>query len=587
MNCCKRISKCLFIWTLSLGILAGPTNYTPAKSDSETGKIGVTRFDTIFELNAPLCRTHVVLFARYWVSPDNYRAAFVWAEPHSGGFNFPVYPPTLNLVSDPNTFRVEHQIQKAQGGVFPKPLRQRGPFRHKFNSYLFSDIRFAEQEALNLRIWKRDVEELKKMDAPEGEQILEISTPRPNNGSRENLTRLSVRSTKGRLDKLRLLDSQGELLKSVEYKYTEQKGKSLLLRQNVLLPERPITVAFYGKGPTITIGEQKRQYSQLETTHHPGGRKCVVDYQPIDIGGRTVTLPVRITVYRGDSKHVLRSVRLCNFTHSKLSSNQIKESAEKFSFFESNEIKCREMLLKYWVKDPVEVAHEDRNTMEQLHAHFAKKSTLGMTAGEQLRHMNVLLQLDWMLGHAAELERNFQQYVSLLSRNELDQMILVGGQNAIELTIRWGQVKTANKLLDIWLDAAMPQNDIESVLDFAINSLRKKHFWTTVKLMGKVLEKSNISASQRFVAQSLRCMSLAKVYEMVKSPGYIKTEFGIAQAWWVSSQTSIESLQRDLRQGISKAKQLFSVLDKPTRQHKALRAQLDKVQLDTQNVEDE
>lgn len=586
MNCRTRSIKRLFIWALSLGILVGLTNYTPVKSAPETGKMDVIQFDAIFELNAPLARTHVVLFARYWVSPDNYRAAFVWAEPHSGGFNFPVYPPTLNVVSEPNTFRVEHQIQKAQNGIFPKPLGQRGPFHHRFNVYRFSDIRFAEQEALNLRIRNSDVQMLKKTDGSEGERILEISATRPNNVSRENLTRLSVRATKGRLDELRLLDTKGELLKSVEYKYAEQKGKSQLLRQNVLLPERPITVAYDGKGPTITIGGKKRQYSQFQTTHHQGGRKCVVDYQAIDIGVRTVTLPVHITVYRGDSKHVLRSVRLCNFNHSKLSPDQIKESAEKFSLFDTNEIKCREMLLKYWVKDPAEVAQADRNTMEQLRAHFAKKSTAGLTAGEQLRHVNVLLQLDWMLGHATELERNFRQYMSLLSQNKLDRMTLFGGEHAIELTFRWRQVKTANKLLEIWLDAAMLQNDVESVLNFATDSIRKKRFWTTVKLMDKVLDKSHLSPSQCFVAQSLRCISLAEVYEMVKSPGYIKTEFGIAQAWWVASQTSIESIQKDLRQGISEAKKLFSVLDKPTRQHNALRAQLDKLKLDTQNAQD-
>jgi len=166
-------------------------------------------------------------------------------------------------------------------------------------------------------------------------------------------------------------------------------------------------------------------------------------------------------------------------------------------------------------------------------------------------------------------------------------MILVGGQHAIEMTIRWGQIDVADKLLDTWLGVAVPRNDVESVLNFANDSVRKKRFWTIVKLMDKVLEKSQLSASQRFVAQALRCISLAQVYEMVKDPDRIKTELGIAQAWWVSSQMSTESLRGDLRKGMCEAKQLFAGLDQPTRQHKALRAQLEKVHLDTQNAEDE
>ena len=132
-------------------------------------------------------------------------------------------------------------------------------------------------------------------------------------------------------------------------------------------------------------------------------------------------------------------------------------------------------------------------------------------------------------------------------------------------------------------DVAVSQNDVESVLNFATDNVRKKRFWTTVRLMDKVLKMPRLSPSQRFVAQTIRCIGLARLREMIDNPDRIKTELDIAQAGWVSYQTSAESLRTSAGQGIVAAKQLFDSLDQPTRQHKVLRAQLEKVNPGMQN----
>jgi hypothetical protein len=579
MDCHFNLNKRLSIWMLSLGILSVLLNNTTANESQIPFGVNVLQFDSIIELNAPLCRTHVVLFARYWVSPELYRMAVVWAEPHAGSLNFPIFPRSLNVASDPEVFRIEHQFQHMYDGVYPRPIGQRGPFRHQFNSYYFSDVRFAEQDALDMRIYSKDIEPLKKTG------IYDINIPGTSDSFRQKPARLSVRATNDRLVELGIFDIEGKLLKSIKYEYKEQKDGGQLHKQIVHLPERPIAVGFKGEGPTITIGGEKQQISQLETTHHQGGRKCVVDYQPIEIDGHTKTLPCRITVYSGDSNSILRSAKLYNFTRCQISTDQLEEDAKRFSFLDGNETICREMLLKYWLKDPVEVEQADVKTLERLRAHFADKSTAGMTAGEQLRRVNILLQLDWMLGYMPQLERNFLEYLSLLTKNDLDRMILVGGQNAIEMTSRWGRLDTADSMLETWMDVAVSQNDVESVLDFAADSVRKKRFWTIVKLMDKVLEEPQLSASQQFVGKALRCIGLARLCEMLDNPDRIKTELDIAQARWVSSQVGTESIRRDLTQSMFAAKQLFDSLDKPTRQHKVLRAQLEKVNPETQNAE--
>jgi hypothetical protein len=578
MDCHTKFSKRLLIFSFIVEILIVLTNYARAVETQVSGKIEVLQFDAIIELNAPLCRTHVVLFARYWVLPDSYRIAVVWAEPHAGSLNFPIFPRSLNMASDPASFRIEHQFIHTYDGVFPRPLGRRGPFLHKFNSYYFSDVRFAEQDALDMRIYNSYIKPFKNTGESDDEQISDVNLSKPVDGSVQKPARLSVRATKDRIDELRLLDTEGKLLKSIAYEYTNNNGENILNKQSILLPERPITVGFKGKGPTITIEGEKQQYSELETTHHQGGRKCIVDYQTIEIDGHMRTLPCHITVYSGDGNRVLRSAKLYDFTQCQISTDQLEKITKRFSFLDGDEAMCREMLLKYWLKDPSEVSQADHNTMEQLQINFAGKSTAGTTIGEQLKRVNTLMQLDWMLGNTAGLRSDFQQYMSLLVSNELGRMILVGGQNAIEMTSRWGQFDTADSLLDIWLDVAVKQNDVESVLDFAADSIRKKDLWITAGLMDKVLETPRLSDAQRFVALAIRCICLSRLCEMLDNPDGIKNELDATQAGWVSSHISAASLRTSAGQGITEAKQLFTAVDKPTREQKVLRAQLEKIQ---------
>ena len=208
-----------------------------------------------------------------------------------------------------------------------------------------------------------------------------------------------------------------------------------------------------------------------------------------------------------------------------------------------------------------------------------------MTVGQKLRRLNMLLQLDWILGHRPRLERDFQEYVSLLTANDLNQMIFVGGKHAIELTIRWGQLASADKLFETWLDAAVSRNNVDSALDFAAMSIWRDRFCIIARLMERVLQTPRVSPSQRFVAQALRCTSLARAHEKLKDPDSVKKKLGIAQARWVSSKMSTEALRRDLMQGITDAKQLFAGLDQPTRQQNALKVQLDKISQKTAKAE--
>jgi hypothetical protein len=484
------------------------------------GGPGLVYFDSIVELKAPLCQTYIVLFLRCWASAQFYRLAVVWAEPHAGSLNFPIYPPTLNLTSDPNSFRLSHQLVHTYDGAFAKPLGERGPFRDRFNIYRLSNIRFAEGEALDL---------------------LKNDTRLPTDG-----------------------DGQGKPLRPK--------------RKTILLPERPITVAFPGEGPTIRIGDQKRRYKEFEIMDPPGGRRCVVDFQAVEIRGRTVDLPRRIEVYTGEGKQLLRCARLYNVTNCDETPEQVAKSAERFSFFDPNENHCRDLLIKYWLKSPSEIAKDDVETLERLRKHFAGERSTGIVVGEQLKRINMLVQVYWMLDDPNGLEQGLREYIRLLRFNGLGRMILWGGENLIETTARWGQPDTADKLLLIWLDAAVAENDMATILDFASARLTRVSLWTTDKLLEKALEHFRASADQRFAAEALRCTGLSRIAGMARNPDTITNDLDIARVRWVLWRRTEERLLEEFKASVAGAQRSFAAIERPTRQDQALKRKVDAIE---------
>ncbi len=490
----------------------------PDDSVSMDQQSQAARFDAIIELNAPLCGMHVVLFARHWVSTDVYRAAVVWAEPHASAINFPIYPPTLNVASDPNEFAINHQLVHTYDGVHSKPVGLRGPFRHRFNSYSLSDIRFAEQETLNLLNGVED--------------------------KRENNTKSKQSRTR-----------------------------------HIVLPERPITVGFSGRGPTITVNGESREYAELETIDREGGRHYTVDYETLKIAGQEASMPVRTVVCSGDDTRVLQSARLYNFALCEMSNaDRIEAEAHRFGDFDPYDVSCRDLLLKYWMKPSSDVSPSDANSLRGLCTHSQNMSVADATVGEQLKRVNALLQLHWMLDDTDPLEKDFREYISLLAANGLGRMILFGGQNVIETTIRWAQFRAADRLLPLWLDAALSRNDPNSLLDFASANLARKRFWTTAKLMEKVLANPTMSVDQRFAAGAYQALALSGIHQMASDPDHrIDRELDIAQVRWVLMGEDEERLLAQLKSTLAAAERAYAGVAEPSREHRSLKKRLDTI----------
>ena len=259
----------------------------------------------------------------------------------------------------------------------------------------------------------------------------------------------------------------------IEYGFSDEEGRKSLRQQKVRMPERDIMVGFQRKGPMIEVSGEEFKFKSLPVTHHAGGRECVIEYQTVNLAGEPIDLPSRITVIHGTGKNKLRSACLFNYAPVKEDADTISQHAKHLSHFSPSELECRRLFLKYWLNPPTEVDETDLGIVRRLHAHFGGKSLLDMTEGERLKQINMLMQLEWMIGDMAGLKRQFRIYLKVLQDAKLHKMVLVGGQTLIETTLRWGQFAAAESMLKVWLDFARAVQDVEMMLTFAEASIKK------------------------------------------------------------------------------------------------------------------
>lgn len=558
------------------------------KIEPTSTNIGVVQFDAIIELNhySPhsLRHDYTVLFARYWVARDCYSAAVVWAEPQSTDLFFAVHPPGLSVVSNEQAFKVCHESIKKGNEAYKKPVGERGVFRSMFGSYPIDNVRFAEQEALATRIYAADLRQLQDANQTCTE-ALDLSIPAAESGNAREIAKLKVESSGDHINSIQLFNAKQQLLKSISYEYESKVGKGCLRRQIVTLPERPMTVGFKGDGIKVTLDGKEYHYRDLEARHHVGGQTCTVEYEPVPLADKKVPLPVRVTVRGGKDDQILRCVHLMNFKKVELDAAGAEELAKQFARFTDEQRKYQELRSKYWDKRVADIEEPEIQTIRQLRTRIEKDAPVAdSSVGQKLKHLNVLMELDLILGDTAELERHYQRYLSTLYENKLSKLTLVGGYGVIETAMFRGRQTEAQKLLDRWVDTVLPMNDPESVLLFARRQLAKTRFWTTIKMLEKLPAKRDMGADVRFEAEVHRCTALAELCKLLHADDI--GEKGLAakvESDWVAP-IGKDGLDRMLADSMDQAKQYFTGLPAPTEPHLALRRQLDKI---GQEVKDE
>lgn len=553
---------------------------TSAGKIEPTGtNVGAVRFDAVIELNSfSYQHNYTLIFARYWVARDYYSAAVVWAEPHSTDLYFAVPPASLSMISDKESFNIGHvTYSKYNNDTYNKPLGERGVFRYKFGNYPIPNIRFAEQEASATRIYAADLKGLKDANQAGGE-VLDVSIPVTEGKHARDVAKLKVYTSGGRIDSMQLFNAGQQLLKDLTYEYDSKGGKTHLHRQTVVLTEQPMMVGFNSKGMKVTLGGKEYRYRDLEATHHGGGRRCTVEYELVTLGNKEVALPASVTVRGGGDERVLRCVRMMNFKQVELDAAGAKKAARQFGGFTAEQQKYRQIRSKYLQKDPAQVEKADVEAIKQLRSHFEETITgMDSNIGDRLKHLNMLMELNLILGDQKQLERHYEHYLSTLRENKLFQMTLVGGYGVIETAMFRGRRAEAAKLLTRWVDAVLVINDAESILPFARRQLAKNRLWTTIKLLESFSEKYHSRVNARFEADVLKCTALGELCKLLRTTDVAKKGLiAKVQTDWVAS-IGKDDLETMLAAGMGEARRSFAGLLEPTESQQALKAQLDQI----------
>jgi hypothetical protein len=564
--------------TLSFGLCSPETDKIEPTGTNIGGAI---QFDAVIELNRyspdSLRQDYTMIFARYWVARNYYSVAVVWAEPQSTDMFFTARP-GLSMSSNEHSFNVCQQTKTKSTEAHKKPLGERGVFRHKFGGYPIDNIRFAERETLAERIYTDDLRILE--DANQGgREVPDLFIPHAEGMDERDVAQVKIQKNEESIDSMQLFNADKKMLKDISYDYENIGGMNYLSKMTAVLPERPMMVGFNGKGIKVTLDGKEYQYRDLEATHHIGARTCTVEYETMELGDKKVTLPVKVTVHNRKNGHILHSVQMMNFKHISMDSPSAEKAAKQFAGFTLDQHTYWQLLEKYWNKDPEQIDDKDTELVKQLIVRTEKDADVkDNSIGEKLKHLNILIELNRIIGNESEIERHYQNYLSTLSDNKLTQMVLVGGYGVIETSMFRQRHSEAEKLLGLWINAASEIKDDESILFFAKSQLAKNRLWTTAKLLENYINKKSCSADDQFKAQALRCIALNKLCKLMSSDDVAKKGLiAKVQINWVES-VGKDKLNKMFTDSLNQTKMSFISLPKPTESQQDLRKQLDKIE---------
>jgi hypothetical protein len=446
-------------------------------------------------------------------------------EPRGRGFCFPVQPESFTAGSDERHFTITDDIYPARNVDLPKPIGDRGVFRYMFGDYPITNISFADSEALGNRLYLSDLTK----------NPLEASSDRAHGTSMERdlpalpnrtIRSLSFSCSGSLIDSLDLFGKEHRLLKRLEYEYDHKTNPPQLISESVFLPERPMEVGFRSNVLTVRLDGNKYEFTQFNTIHEKGGRKCVVEFGQVLLSNGLVTLPVLVEVRDGASGRMLRSVRMTNFHQTKLTSTESLEAASRFAGLTPARRKQRELVNKYWGKAAEHLSDSDREVIKQLCSFLTDNpSHEENTVGEQLSRLNSLMELNLIIGNESEVERNFQRYMQLLLENSLSNMLLEGGYGVVEWAAGQGRYKQASRLLDMWVSVCGREIDEETALDFAETEIQKGDFWTCFRFLKAIPDQVRSSAEFRFERAAAVSICLCRLQALFKKRDTLESGF--------------------------------------------------------------
>ena len=534
----KPLNPCR--WALILSILCFCQSRLFAELQSLGTNIGPVQFDAIIQIS-PAARHTEALFARYWVSTNYYQFAIIWVEPHGRGISFPVYPPTLAVCSDSNSFTIKHDIYSRINAAYPKPFGQEEIFTNMFGDYSIGSARWADQFGSESHIYSEDLGAITNTKTQNDEAYWVSFSHKTPNG----VTDLNLRVSSQRINSIDFIDGRKKAFKHIDYTYGTNEGLVSLERENISIKERPIAVRLPGKGMSVRLNAVDYQFTNIVATRNKGGRDIVVQYKPIAFDKGTVALPDSITVANDNTKTLLRSAKLLDIKKTEFTVDQAKGEAQRFGAFNSAQHQYRDFLVKYWKTNPNNIPKADLDAIKALRDSFQKPLPVKETfIGEDLRRLNIVMELDRLIADEPDLKNAFELYLRTLATNKLDNLVLIGGCNAIDTSILWGRVNEANILLVEWLEISSQCNDPPSVHEFSSMAYLNGNHWAIVKLLQRFLQRKDLSEEETFEFNAMQYMALRRIKALSDKKEMLRDEVAKAELNWVASYCGMDSVEK-------------------------------------------
>ena len=293
-----------------LAILAALGNVLTA--EGQAANINALQFDAIVRVSSPAAESPTLLFVRYWIGTDYYEVAVKWAEPHGSGLRFPIYPPTLTIRSDRQSFTVADGLYPGKDTTYSKPLGASETFTNMYGDYPIGNTRFAEVEALATRIRKEELRNALPVDWTDRGTVI-VALPANGMASPNAAAFAEIGRGEDRIDTIGVMAADGRLIKSVEYEYGSGSNSGALLQEKVYLAEKPVKLAMPNGGVSVKVGLTNYHFVTFMGLENQGGRHVTMDYEDVILDGQRVRFPVRIEVRLNEGGKIIRSAFMTNF----------------------------------------------------------------------------------------------------------------------------------------------------------------------------------------------------------------------------------------------------------------------------------
>lgn len=337
-------------------------------------------------------------------------------------------------------------------------------------------------------------------------------------------------------------------------------------------PERSIEVGFNGNGIKIGLGGVTNWFRELPMRFPQGGRRVTIKSGPVDLDKSSIAMPERIEVYHAGNGRLFRSATLTHFRYvaaNRPSMCQVSSLSATNLFLE-----YRDVLTKYWKYDSQQLTKQEIASIVSLRERLrADNSGEDLSSIRRLRGLTAHLELSRLLDDQKAVSDDFRNYLRILTKKELPDVVLTSGYDVIASSVLWGRYNEANELLDLWLGAAEKIKDLRVISQFAKENLHKKDFWAVSQVLNRVAAKSKIPNGTRFEFEASRFFAVMQIKDQLRD-GIKIDAYSKAQLAWISSTTNPKQIDRLLVKSKSHASDLFSKIDRPSKAQTELAARL-------------